>query len=548
MHLPHIFSNSHFKRATIAVAIFILILLAINVFLIGGDAFVRSFNSIPDAPLAIIVTLSAASIWRQMTAEKQRRRLWAGLVVGWALWTLAEIIWAFYSILGQEVPYPSLADLFWIVGYIPMGVALLAHIRTVPTKPTLSQNLIIWGVSAATILITSVFVFVPVVQNFDAQRLVESSLDLVYPLADLFLVIIVWRMFFILEKGDYGFGWRLVTIALMLMTFSDLSFAYATSQELYYPNMEANWFSRLVVDVPYTVSYLILFLGIYTLRILQSEQYPIELPAPPRTVPLYGHILIYTKSDNSVIAVSPNFDRLFEANAVNGRSLAEVLTISDQDGHAIFHKLRIEGKVADLPIQIRDRSGALQTIELCGVAILNSREEYSGANILLRVPVEEDRAFDEALSQDGRSMAKYLLNQSGSNYKAEIGQFLLDYYLAHIKALSKLVFHEGGKTMSQSLLNKLLEASTEHNWQMRFNPETVLDGDYSLEVLRKALPILLETAKRYASGVTDPKIVGAQMQSLRMQFDEAVHRDVGLYSEEGGEVRFATNLSPAARP
>ena len=547
MNLPHIFSNPQFKRATIAAAIFILILLTTNIFVIGGDSFVRSFNSSPDAPLAIIVTVTAASIWRQTSTEKQLRHLWTGLVVGWALWALAEIIWAFYSILGQEVPYPSLADLFWVVGYIPMGIALLVRIRTMPAKPTQSQNLIIWGVSAATILITSIFVFIPVFQGFDPQRLVESILNLIYPLADLFLVIIVWRMFLTLEKGDYGFGWRLVTVGLMLMTFSDLSFTYATWQELYYPNMEANTLSRLVVDVPYTVSYLILFLGIYALRILLSEQHPIELADPPRMVPLYGHILIYTKSDNTVMAVSPNFDRFFKSNAVKGKSLAEVLTISDQDEHAIFERLQIERKIADLPIQIQNHFGVSQRVELCGMAIHNPRKEYSGANILLRIPVEENVSFDEALCQDDRSMVKYLLNRSGSNYKAKIGQFLLDYYLAYIKALFKFVFREGGETMSQSLLDGLLETSKKHNWQMRFNLQTILDGDYSLEVLREALPILLETAKQFASGVTDPEIVGAQMQTLSMQFSEAVHRDVAFYCEEKSEVRFAANLLSAVQ-
>jgi hypothetical protein len=277
MNLPDIFSDRRFKWAAIAVATLILILLIVNIFLIGGDAFVHTFNSIPDAPFAIIVTVFAASVWRQMSTEDQRRRLWGGLVFGWALWALAETIWSLYSIFGQEVPYPSLADLFWVVGYIPMTIGLLDSVRTIPTKLTSSQKTLIWGVSAATILLTLVFVFIPIIQDFDPQNLIVSALDLIYPLGDLLLMSIVWWLFFVYEKGDYGFGWRLLIVGFILTTFSDLVFTYATWEDLYYPDMKATVLSRLFVDFPYTASYLVWFLGLYALHILLREQRPVKL-------------------------------------------------------------------------------------------------------------------------------------------------------------------------------------------------------------------------------------------------------------------------------
>jgi hypothetical protein len=542
MNLPHVFSTpqfGQFKRVAIGMAAFTLILLVINVFVIGGDAFVYTFNASLSAPLAVIITVSAAAIWRQMSREKQYRYLWTGFVVGWALWALAELIWALYSILGQEVPYPSLADLFWMVGYIPMGIGLIARIRTMRIKPAPSQRVIIWGASAAVVLITVVFVLVPILQDFDSQRLIESILDLVYPLADLFLACIVWWMFFTYEKGFYGFGWRLLTVGFIVMTLSDLLFTYATWQGLYYPDMEANLLSRLAIDVPYVVADLIWFLGIYALRILLRTRPSIELAdIQPRMVPRYGHILVYLKSDNTVISVSSNFDRFFKADSVQGRLLTDVLAMSEQDAHTLFEALRDEGRAADLPIQVRDYSDALQKIELCGVATLNPQKEYSGANILLRIPVE-DMSFDETLNPYSRSMVRHLLKQSGSNYQVGIATFLSDYYLAYIKVLLELVSHEGGETMSRSLLNELLKTSQEHNWHMRFNLQTVLEGDYSLEVLREALPLLLETAQQFVSRVMDPDIVDAQMQKVSMQFSEAVRRDIARYSRAESEVRFA---------
>jgi hypothetical protein len=230
MNLPQIFSDRQLKRVTIAVAIVMLVFVTINIFVVGGDLFIYTFNSSLNSPLAIIVAFSAFSVWRLMSAEKHNRFLWSGILIGWALWALAETIWAVYSILGQEVPYPSLADFFWVVGYIPMGIGLITRIRTMPTKPNRSQNLLIWWFSASTILLTIFFIFIPIIQSFDPQRLIESILNLVYPLADLFLVIIVWRLFFTYEEGDYGFSWRLLTLGFIFMTVSDFIFTYTTWQ------------------------------------------------------------------------------------------------------------------------------------------------------------------------------------------------------------------------------------------------------------------------------------------------------------------------------
>ena len=127
--LPHIFSDRQFRIAAIIVASVALIILAINIFLIGGDAFVFSFNSAINAPLAIIITISAASFWHQIGTEKHKRVLWAGILAGWACWALAEIIYAVYSILGQEAPFPSIADFFWMIGYGEIKTDSVIHFR-----------------------------------------------------------------------------------------------------------------------------------------------------------------------------------------------------------------------------------------------------------------------------------------------------------------------------------------------------------------------------------------------------------------------------------
>jgi len=536
--LPHIFSNRQFKKIAIAIAMAFLVYMIINIFLIGGDAFVFNFNSLVNPLLAIINVVSAISIWRLVGTEKHNRWLWAGLLTGWGLWALAETIWAVYSILGQDVPYPSLADLFWVVGYIPIGIGLIARIRTVPIKPNRSQNLLILGISGFITLITILFYFVPVIQSFDPQQLVQSILTLVYPLIDLFVIIIVLRLLFTYEAGDYGFGWRLLTLGFILMVASDFLFTYTSSKGLYYPDMKPTVISRLV-DVPYTTAYLLWIASVHALRILQREEHRAEPVGRIRMVRTYGHILIYTKTDDSVINVSRNFDRLFGEVNIKGKSLAEALKISEHEGQSILQRIRKERRVHDLPIQIRNLSGALQYAELSGMATIGFQGAYTGSNILLRTRVS-DPSFDEPLGEESRSMASYLLDQEESDHKAEIAQFISDYYLTYIKSLLDMATHQGGMAMSQALLDRLEGIAKRYDWQMQFNHQTILDSTkYSLKLLKKALPILLESAKKFVSEIMDPAVVEARIQEINSQLGETAHRDILLYGKVENEFGFS---------
>lgn len=539
MNLPHIFSNRQFKWVAGAAMVVALIIAIINIFAIGGDAFIYALNSSLSFPLALINVIAAASIWRPMSADNRNRFLWSGMLAGWGFWALAELIWAVYSILGQEVPFPSIADLFWILGYIPMGVGLISRIRAVPTKPTRAQNRFILAVSAVTILVTLFAIIIPILKDFYAQSVIQSIVSLLYPLFDLVILTIVWRLFFTYEEGDYGFGWRLLTLGFILNTASDFTFIYAEWNGLYYPDMQANFISRVVSDLTYDISYLAWFIGIYALGILLKEKIPVEPIARVRIVRTYGHILIYTKSDDTVLEISSNFGRFFENADVAGKPFADALTISAQNGISILEKLRKEERIADLPLQIRNHSGALQEMRLSGVAITNSQKGYLGANILLRMRVM-DESFDNTLDQASKAMVKYLLNQSGSANKAEIGQFLSDYYLAFIKALLNIAAREGGTATTQALLNKLQETASKRGWQIQFNPQTVLEhSDYPLEVLREAFPALVQTAKEFVSNLTDSASVEAIMQDVSAQFSEAIHKDVERYKIAGSESDFA---------
>ena len=131
--------------------------------------------------------------------------------------------------------------------------------------------------------------------------------------------------------------------------------------------------------------------------------------------------------------------------------------------------------------------------------------------------------------------------EKGENIsKAEVAQFLTDYYLAYIQSLLDMTFHQGGAAASQALLDELMGTAQQHNWQMQFNHKTVLvNSDYPLEVLREALPLLLETAKQFTAQITSPAAGKARMRQVSSRFSETVLRDVSIYEQSQNEIGFA---------
>jgi hypothetical protein len=172
------------------------------------------------------------------------------------------------------------------------------------------------------------------------------------------------------------------------------------------------------------------------------------------------------------------------------------------------------------------------------LAAYDPQNVYSGSNILLCMRIA-DASFDEVIGQESRLMTRYLLERSGQN-KAEIGQFLSDYYLSYIKSLLDMASRQGGAVMSQALLDKLLETAKKHDWQLQFNLQTVLDStNYSLKVLREALPYTIRNSKAICLQYNGPAAVEARMEEIGSQFSETIHRDVAFYGKAESDIGFS---------
>jgi len=532
MNAPNVFSYRQFKVVFISAALFSLAYLVINIFVIGGDRFVFNLNNNLTLPLPLINLFLVLLLWKSMNTNSRSRFMWWCMSIGWLFWTCAEVLWTVLTIVGWEIPYPSIADYFWCAGYIPMALGLLARVRMMPKKLTASEWRVVIFVSILVILLSWQFVIQPTVEAFDPQRAVESFLNIYYPMADLVILVLVLNLFFSFNKGEYGFAWKLILLGFILHSISDLLFSYLTWVELYYPNLQPTFLSTVVVDYPYNISYLIWLTGLFALYLTLREYHTVEINANLELA-TNAHVLLFTNRSEQVIQVSNTYAKLFPYTDPQGKDLGTVLGIPDRQIQAIHAAVSTQKKITDQPVQIRSVDGMLHQAWLSGVASYGQVNGYQGTTFVLRF-LMEDEDFDAVNSAYDRSLVPSILSATSSSEQQQISNLLVEYYLALIKALFNLTYREGGAILSQNFLDHLSDMITANQWELKVDAVNIIENTgASIETLKKALPELLAAAKKFCARLTDDQTVDSHLQMILSQFGETVRRNV-LHLEKTG--------------
>jgi hypothetical protein len=175
--------------------------------------------------------LSLHVIYRQKT-KGLFPRLYASLGLALALWFAAESIWAYYEIvLGIETPFPSLADAFWLVGYVPFAYFLVGIIRNFlgMSKSMLFPLLAMSSIGFA--LLGNILLSIYQAADLASQDgIITYIVGSAYPVADMFLIVPAIAAFIQLRKGKLTFTpWAFIVIATIVFIIADIGFTYSTS-------------------------------------------------------------------------------------------------------------------------------------------------------------------------------------------------------------------------------------------------------------------------------------------------------------------------------
>jgi diguanylate cyclase (GGDEF)-like protein/PAS domain S-box-containing protein len=159
---------------------------------------------------------------------------------------LGEVAWSLYEDVLGATPFPSAADVFYLLGYPLFAAALISLIRTrAPGRdwPSLVDASIITTGAA---ILCWVYLVKPYAGD-ETLSLTERLLSVAYPLADLLLLAVLARL--LVTPGTRAEAYRMLGLGLALFLLGDVVFALASLMGTYE--------SGDLVDVTWVASYLL---------------------------------------------------------------------------------------------------------------------------------------------------------------------------------------------------------------------------------------------------------------------------------------------------
>ncbi|RPH57681.1 MAG: hypothetical protein EHM81_11250, partial [Chloroflexi bacterium] len=275
----NLFDNTQFTGMAIFISAVIVIFVAINVFATGGEDVVLTVNSYANSLFSSFAAVIAIWIWGYTSDKDTSKRIWAGIALGLALWAIADTISAIYPLLlDQEIPDLSMADLFWLAGYIPLAVALVWRSQSFGVNPTKMELRTAIGLVLLVVLVSGYFVVWPAIQSSDPGEFWISLVNVLYPIGDVLIAIDSLFILFTLGGGSFSSMWRIIAVGLMLRSFGDLMYNYAAGNDMYWPDNHIT-LASILTDIPYSTSYLAIALGIFAQRVLPQQAVTKPVPS-----------------------------------------------------------------------------------------------------------------------------------------------------------------------------------------------------------------------------------------------------------------------------
>lgn len=192
------------------------------------------------------------------------------LGLGQAAYAIGLIFWVYYNlIVHTDVPYPSLADGFFLLGFIPFMTIGCLYVLTIYHQILSPRRLIEAGLIFV-VVGAIVFGFLNTPDISSGVTPAAKFFNILYPFGDSILLTLAF-LALRASGGKLQAVLLLLVIGFFFQVSGDLIFSYRTSQELYW--------NGDIADVCYTLSAILLGLGITTLAYSGENTLKKETPA-----------------------------------------------------------------------------------------------------------------------------------------------------------------------------------------------------------------------------------------------------------------------------
>jgi len=215
------------KFLLVSLIVSALVVLVANLF---GEKSATLVGNLLYVPIAGTFVVIAVWVFSRFGLGGTYGKAWLFFVIFAILWFVANMIWAFYELVLETDPYPSIADAFWLAGYPFIFIFLGLYLK--PFRKSISKKII-----TISIIIPLILVGVTLFVTLEAEKENQFFLFLLtasYPILDALILVpsIIGITLFL--KGEINLLWSLISIGTLSVALADIGFFVTQYNFTYY--------------------------------------------------------------------------------------------------------------------------------------------------------------------------------------------------------------------------------------------------------------------------------------------------------------------------
>lgn len=245
------------------IVIILIYIPAISNFL--GPRLVLFIYDLTVVTAAVIGAYLAARLWRNYERGEMLSLIWGNITLGLILWAGGEIIWSSDQLWGgNSLPYPSAADIFWIIGYLPVILAFTLRLYTLKIIPNKGWQIAILALYLLMFVLAVWFIIIPIVTDPSTTNTLEKTINLLYPIGDLIVGFLAVYLVIVLIGGTLFSSWGLIAVGFLCAAISDLLYAWTVWQGTFQVNpAEGVDLVSFTINLLYIAFYVFAAMGLY---------------------------------------------------------------------------------------------------------------------------------------------------------------------------------------------------------------------------------------------------------------------------------------------
>lgn len=209
-----------------------VVFLAFVAWIVSGVSHATTRAAIDDIVLLVLAVPAALfCAIAARSAQGRLRKAWVAMAIGVAAWAIGEAIWTHYELVLDEVPFPSVADGFFLI--FPVGACAALLLFPSEYAGPFRGRVFLDGliVAGSLFLVSWVTVLGPIYTADSTDRLL-FVVSLAYPVFD--VVVLTLAAVVLVRSGvEHRLTLTLLTVGLACIALSDSLFSYLSAKNQY---------------------------------------------------------------------------------------------------------------------------------------------------------------------------------------------------------------------------------------------------------------------------------------------------------------------------